>query len=160
MTAAKALMETCFLSYKNTETGLGADEIAFLATEHQRGKEFEMPEPNGFYVIDPEYALRPVESLFVLYRITGDPKYQEYAWTIAEAIEKHCKTQFGYSALANVMDSTEGLTDYMPSHFLAETLKYLYLVFSPPDQGSLDEYLFTTQGHLIQYSRATIKEEM
>lgn len=59
MAAAQALMETCFLSYRNSETGLGADEIAFLATEHRRGKEFEMPMPRGFYVIDPEYVLRP-----------------------------------------------------------------------------------------------------
>ncbi|KAG0087091.1 hypothetical protein BGZ92_007605 [Podila epicladia] len=142
MAAAQALMETCFLSYKNSETGLGADEIAFLTTEHQHGKEFEMPLPNGFYVIDPEYVLRP-----------GNIKYQEYAWTIVEAIEKNCKTQFGYSALANVMDASEGMTDLMPSHFLAETLKYLYLIFSPPDQVSLDEYLFTTQGHLMRFSQ-------
>lgn len=66
MTIAQALMETCVLSYKSSETGLGADEIAFLATEHRRGKEFEMPMPSGFmpmpsgfYLIDPEYVLRP-----------------------------------------------------------------------------------------------------
>ncbi|KAF9314260.1 hypothetical protein BG003_004352 [Podila horticola] len=155
MAAAQALMETCFLSYRNSETGLGADEIAFLATEHRRGKEFEMPMPRGFYVIDPEYVLRPetVESLFFLYRTTGNIKYQEYAWSIVEAIEKNCKTQFGYSALANVMDASEGMTDHMPSHFLAETLKYLYLIFSPPEQVSLNEYLFTTQGHLVRISR-------
>jgi len=64
MAVAQALMETCVLSYKNSETGLGADEIAFLATEHQRGKEFEMPMPSGFYVIDPEYVLRPGKGPF------------------------------------------------------------------------------------------------
>ncbi|KAF9387129.1 hypothetical protein CPC16_007212 [Podila verticillata] len=155
MAIAQALMETCVLSYKNSETGLGADEIAFLATEHRRGKEFEMPMPSGFYLIDPEYVLRPetVESLFILYRTTGNIKYQEYAWSIVEAIEKNCKTQFAYSALANVMDASEGMTDHMPSHFVAETLKYLYLIFSPPEQVSLDEYLFTTQGHLVRFSK-------
>lgn len=94
-----------------------------------------------------------MESLFFLYRTTGNIKYQEYAWSIVEAIEKNCKTQFGYSALANVMDASEGMTDHMPSHFLAETLKYLYLIFSPPEQVSLNEYLFTTQGHLVRISR-------
>lgn len=63
MAVAQALMETCVLSYKNSETGLGADEIAFLATEHRRGKEFEMPMPSGFYLIDPEYVLRPGNGL-------------------------------------------------------------------------------------------------
>lgn len=37
------------------------------------------------------------------------------------------------------------------SHFLAQTLKYLYLIFSPPELASLDEYLFTTEGHLMSY---------
>jgi mannosyl-oligosaccharide alpha-1,2-mannosidase len=98
-------------------------------------------------------TVETVESLFILYRTTGNTKYQEHAWSIVQAIEKSCKTQFGYSALANVMDASEGMTDHMPSHFVAETLKYLYLIFSPPEQVSLDEYLFNTQGHLIRFSK-------
>ncbi|KAF9286556.1 hypothetical protein BGZ68_002799 [Mortierella alpina] len=153
MAVARGLMETCYLSYRNSATGLGADEIAFLGTELSQGKEFEMPHPSGFYVIDPEYGLRPetIESLFVMYRITGDGKYQDYAWSIAQAIEKNCKTKIGYSTLANVMDASEGMTDRMPSYFLGQTLKYLYLIFSPPALASLDEYVFTTEGHLLKF---------
>ncbi|KAF8977088.1 Mannosyl-oligosaccharide 1,2-alpha-mannosidase IB [Entomortierella lignicola] len=153
MTTARGLMETCYLSYKNSATGLGADEIGFLGAEFSNGLMFEMPSPSGFYVIDPEYGLRPetVESLFILYRITGDPRYQDYAWKIAQSIEKNCRTRYGYSTLANVMDASDGMTDKMPSHFLAQTLKYLYLIFSSPDVASLDDYLFTTEGHLIKY---------
>ena len=33
------------------------------------------------------------------------------------------------------------------SFFLAETLKYLYLLFSPPDLISLDTYVFNTEAH-------------
>ncbi|KAG0301129.1 maturation of Asn-linked oligosaccharides protein [Dissophora globulifera] len=153
MIAARGLMETCYLSYKNSATGLGADEIAFLGSEYSKGHEFEMLPRSGFYIIDPEYNLRPetVESLFILYRITGDAKYQDYAWEIVQAIERNCKTKTGYSTLANVMDTSEGMTGRMPSHFLAQTLKYLYLIFSPPEVASLDNYLFTTEGHLFKY---------
>ncbi|KAF9094567.1 hypothetical protein BGX27_001407 [Mortierella sp. AM989] len=153
MAVARGLMETCYLSYKNSVTGLGADEIGFLGTEFSKGAVFEMPQTSGFYVIDPEYDLRPetIESLFILYRITGDAMYQDYAWEIAQAIEKNCRTRFGYSTLANVMDASEGMKDRMPSHFLAQTLKYLYLIFSPPDLASLDDYIFTTEGHLVKY---------
>ncbi|KAF9354260.1 hypothetical protein BGX26_007920 [Mortierella sp. AD094] len=153
MAAARGLMETCYLSYKNSMTGLGADEFGFLGAEFSKGSVFEMPQPSGFYVIDPEYGLRPetLESLFILYRITGDARYQDYAWEIAQAIESNCRTKFGYSTLANVMDASEGMTDRMPSHFLGQTLKYLYLIFSPPDLASLDDYLFTTEGHLAKY---------
>ena len=51
-----------------------------------------------------EYFLRPetVESLFIMYRITGDPLYQEYGWMIYEAIEKHCKTDIAYAAIRDV----------------------------------------------------------
>ncbi|KAF9286448.1 hypothetical protein BGZ88_009087 [Linnemannia elongata] len=154
LTAARGLIETCFMSYRNSATGLGADEIAFLRPEFSKGKEFEMlPRGAGFYLIDPEYALRPetVESLFILYRVTGEEKYQEYAWEIVQAIEKHCRTKDGYSGLVNVMDGSEGLTNTMPSHFLSQTLKYLFLIFDDPEITSLDDYIFNTEGHLIKY---------
>jgi mannosyl-oligosaccharide alpha-1,2-mannosidase len=37
-----------------------------------------------------------------LYRITGDPKYQEYGWEIFEAIEKYCKTPTAYTSIRSV----------------------------------------------------------
>ena len=30
---------------------------------------------------------------------------------------------------------------------MAETLKYLYLIFSPPDTISLDDYVLNTEAH-------------
>ncbi|KAG0236952.1 Endoplasmic reticulum mannosyl-oligosaccharide 1,2-alpha-mannosidase [Actinomortierella wolfii] len=138
MAVARGLMETCYQNYASSSTGLGAEEIAFLATPFQHGKEFERPKPQDFYVLSAGYELRAetVESLFVLYRTTGNPKYQDYAWNIALAIEKECKTSYGYSTLMSASDSLGGMTDYMPS---------------PPDIASLDKVLFTTQGHLIPY---------
>lgn len=68
-------------------------------------------------------VLETLESIFIMYRITGDPKYQvcyscvlesllsarsvtiirysvkEYGWEIFQAIEKYCKTSSGYSAI-------------------------------------------------------------
>ena len=32
-----------------------------------------------------------VESMFVLWRMTKDPKYREWGWQIFEAFEKHTK---------------------------------------------------------------------
>lgn len=61
------------MSYRNSATGLGADEIAFLRPEFSKGKEFEMlPRGAGFYLIDPEYALRPGKpKTFFLINISG-----------------------------------------------------------------------------------------
>lgn len=38
----------------------------------------------------------------------------------------------------------------MQSFFLAETLKYLYLLFSPPSVIPLDEWVFNTEAHPIR----------
>ena len=44
-----------------------------------------------------------IESLFIAYRLTGDPRYREYGWSIFEAIEKHCRIESGgYASILNV----------------------------------------------------------
>lgn len=42
------------------------------------------------------------------------------------------------------------LTDILQSFWLAETLKYFYLIFSPPDLISLDDYVFNTEAHPLK----------
>ena len=88
-----------------------------------------------------------IESLFVLYRVTGDPVYQEWGWEIFEAIEMHCKTPTAYSGLTDVTKVPPPHSDSMQSFFLAETLKYLYLLFGPTDVIPLDAYVFNTEAH-------------
>ena len=112
-----------------------------------------------------KYILRPetVESVFVLYRVTGDEKYREIGWKIFEALNKQCRTPSAYSGLKNVNHKAEQVkptarlqhlppdptnwNDSMESFFLAETLKYLYLLFSPTDVIPLDRYVFNTEAH-------------
>ena len=44
-----------------------------------------------------------VESLFIAYRLTGDPRYRAYGWSIFQAIEKHCRIESGgYASVLNV----------------------------------------------------------
>ena len=38
----------------------------------------------------------------------------------------------------------------MPSFFLAETLKYLYLIFAPEKTIDLDRIVFTTEAHPLK----------
>ncbi|KAI9254303.1 glycoside hydrolase [Sporodiniella umbellata] len=112
-----------------------------------------IPIPEGMSARDRRYLLRPetVESLYILYRVTGDPRYQEYGWEIFQAIEKFCKTPVAYAAIRNVnlANNTHQLNqmDKMESFLFAETFKYLYLLFSPTDLISLDKFVFTTEAH-------------
>lgn len=96
-----------------------------------------------------EFLLRPetVESLFILSRITGQTKWKDAAWKIFIAIEKYCRTNVSYSGIRNVNSQSPELSGRLESWFLAETLKYLYLIFSPNDVISLDDWVFNTEAH-------------
>ena len=83
-----------------------------------------------------------------MWRTTHDEKYRDWAWKTFLAIEKYCKTPGGYAGLQNVDSTSKGNNDDLQqSFFLAETLKYLYLIFSDDDVISIDEYVFNTEAH-------------
>ena len=50
------------------------------------------------------YILRPetVESYFLMWRLTKDPKYREWGWEMVQALDTHCKSEAGYSGIRNV----------------------------------------------------------
>ncbi|EEY21257.1 endoplasmic reticulum mannosyl-oligosaccharide 1,2-alpha-mannosidase [Verticillium alfalfae VaMs.102] len=108
------------------------------------------PAPRGHWrVDDPRYLLRPeaVESLFVLYRVTGEAELQDMAWDMWQAIEKATATDGAFAAVRDVTAETPEQADEMESFFLAETLKYFYLLFSDPNFMSLDDWVFNTEAH-------------
>ena len=86
------------------------------------------------------------ESYFVLYRLTKEQKYREYAWELARAIHKHCRTKNGYAQVRDVMEMPTTKEDSQPPVFLSATLKYLYLTFAPDDLLPLDQWVFNTDG--------------
>jgi mannosyl-oligosaccharide alpha-1,2-mannosidase len=53
---------------------------------------------------DPRYILRPeaIESLFVLYRITGQEDLRDMAWTMFESIMEGTKTPYANAAIKDV----------------------------------------------------------
>ena len=94
--------------------------------------------------------LRPetVESLFTLYRVTGDSVYQDWGWEITRALERHCRVgSGGYTTLRNVHTAHPTKTNKMESFFLAETLKYLFLLFADNNLLPLDRWVFNTEAH-------------
>ncbi|OSD04709.1 glycoside hydrolase family 47 protein [Trametes coccinea BRFM310] len=95
------------------------------------------------------YLLRPetVESFYIMWRTTGDEAWRERGWAVFQAIEKEAKTPSGYASLVSVEKSPPTLKDEMPSFFTAETLKYLYLLFSDEELIPLDRWVFNTEAH-------------
>ena len=97
-------------------------------------------------VLYPGYPLRPeiIESTYYLHHYTRDPVYLEMGKTFLDDLVKHCRTEAGYASLASVL--TKEKHDRMPSFFLAETLKYLYLLFAP-DALDFEKVVFNTEAH-------------
>ena len=111
----------------------------------QYGIEPEVIDYKTMQVKYPGYQLRPeiIESAYYLYRYTRDPKYLRMGRVFFSAIINECRTDAGYTTLKSVITREKG--DLMPSYFLAETLKYLYLLFT--DSDLLDRAVFNTEAH-------------
>jgi len=66
-----------------------------------------------------------------------------------ESITNSTSTKYGHSAIFDVTsprNETQQI-DEMESFWLAETLKYFYLLYSTPDVISLDEWVLNTEAH-------------
>lgn len=86
-----------------------------------------------------------------LYRATGDPYLLEVGEDILKSIQYSAKTSCGYATIKNVRDHRK--QDTMESFFLAETTKYLYLLFDPDNflnsDGGYGTVLETQNGECI-----------
>ncbi|KAG6861017.1 hypothetical protein C0995_004870 [Termitomyces sp. Mi166 len=168
--AAAGLAYTCYIVYADQESGLGPDKVGMnqgtrwvdkLATwetagrvgvppglkeegpiKERKGRDYNLNR-SGSYFLRPE----TVESLYIMWKTTGEEKWRERGYKIFAAIERHAKTRYGYTSVAHVdMDPVRSLDD-MPSFFLAETLKYLFLLFDGGDHYPFSKWVFNTEAH-------------
>lgn len=135
----EGLTNTCHESYVRTYTRLGPE--AFRFNDGVEAKALKSQEK--YYILRPE----TFESYFVMWRLTHDQKYRDWGWDAVQALEKHCRTPNGYSGLKNVYLTEPQKDDVQQSFFLAETLKYLYLLFSDDSLLPLDDWVFNTEAH-------------
>ncbi|KAF3031673.1 hypothetical protein E8E12_001739 [Didymella heteroderae] len=147
----RKISEGCAWTYKNAPNGIMPEVFSMTACSALSACEYTaQPGSSPFSEVgDGRYVLRPeaIESIFYMYRITGDAKYQDIAWEMFEAVNNHTQTDFGNAAISNVMETPVNTYDSMESFWLAETLKYLYLVFTDPDEISLDDFVLNTEAH-------------
>lgn len=73
--------------------------------------------PGMTKIKDARYILRPeaIESVFVLYRITGDQTLQDKAWEMFQSIDAATRTDIAYAALKDVSKPDLGHLDTMES---------------------------------------------
>ncbi|KAF5593834.1 class I alpha-mannosidase 1B [Fusarium pseudoanthophilum] len=163
------LSESYYEVYRQSPSGIGPELFRWIDDGRQplaKASSKRLPAPkwqsfydkSGYYHTNAEYILRPetIESLYYAYRATGDRKYQDWAWEAFEALNSMCKVEGGYTGLKSVMktkdDKTRKFVDKMESFWLAETLKYLYLMFAEDSElqvrsdGKM-KYVLNTEAH-------------
>jgi len=131
------ITRTCYEMYHRTATGIAPELVRF-----EGDNDFTM-HSSRHYLLRPE----TVEAFFVLWRTTHDQKYRDWGWEVFQAINKHCRTTYGFSGIRDVNSPNPTHDNLQQSFFLAETLKYLYLLFSEDSLIPLDKYVFNTEAH-------------
>ena len=105
------------------------------------------PHPSLVY-----YVLRPelMESTYMLYAATRDEEFVSLGSKLLKTLNERNRAVCGFAGIANVQ--TGQLIDKMESFFLAETVKYLYLLFSSREleyDSVLDQYVISTEAHFL-----------
>jgi mannosidase alpha-like ER degradation enhancer 2 len=124
-------------------------QLSCLRMWQLRGIEPEVIDYRTMAIRSAGYQLRPeiIESAWYLRRATGDPAYLAMGKLFLDALLAHTRAGDGFTVLTSVESMAQG--DLMPSYFLAETLKYLYLIFAPDDAVDR-EVVFTTEAHPLR----------
>ncbi len=134
-----------------------------------------------FFLLFRIIFFRPdlVESIFVLWRQTGDEQYRAKAWQMTQAIQKYLKRRRRRRYSKRGGDSFEALASYhqdssfssgredsssiissLPSptatrNLLGATLKYLYLVFADPETTlPLERWVFNAAGQPLPINQS------
>merc|ERR550539_227030 len=139
MNIAKGITNTCHESYDRTDTKLGPEAFRFSEAVEARA----LKQNERYYILRPE----TFESYFILWRLTHDQKYRDWGWEAVQALDKVCKAPGGYTGVKNAYQIDSPKDDVQQSFFLAESLKYLYLLFSDDHLISLDEWVLNTEAH-------------
>jgi len=170
---ARELTKTCWGMYKAAATGLAPeithfelDDIPHMETDGRRASavvDWDDGMVDGTlwkldFIINPQDAhnlQRPetVETLFYMWRITGDLIYREWGWEMFRSFMEYTAAdasggaEAGFTSLSNANKLPPDMKDNMESFWLAETLKYFYLLFSDVNVLPLDTVVFNTEAH-------------
>ncbi|GAA6044143.1 hypothetical protein JCM8097_002794 [Rhodosporidiobolus ruineniae] len=161
MDTAIAFTKACTWAYDGTRTGLAPETMELWAEGNpHRFKSVRLEDgsvaktvrgdPPGAYASDNRHISRPetAESVWYMYRLTGDRKYQDIAWRMFTSWVAATINKGGFSHIDDVnVDRPTQDDGGIESFVYAETLKYYFLIFSPPDFMSLDDWVFSTEAH-------------
>lgn len=112
-------------------------------------------------------APEAVESWYYAYQATGDQYWRDVGWAYVLAQNKTLRVGSGFASINNVLDPTGGGSrSFMASFFLAEVLKYQYLIQTekkgewdvlsgtPGSKNLTNFFVYNTECHPIRVTAA------
>lgn len=149
LTLAEGLIASCMGAYRQSE-----GKLANLWMQVSAGHVSSVPasslEKDG---IDLDANWRIFESLMYMNRLTGDPKYRDFAWELFELFATNFQLPLLKSTSPQVLQSSPPMTtairDYttLEMRFLTNVLKFLFLTFSDADVFPIDSTVWNSEGH-------------
>ncbi|OQR91164.1 mannosyl-oligosaccharide alpha-1,2-mannosidase [Achlya hypogyna] len=173
---AEELARTCYMMYHQVPSGLAPEEVYFAVDGEDQAAPvnakqfkhnnrdfasiyeaadffFDVNGPTNVNVLRPE----TVESLALLYHVTQNDMYRDMGREIFNAFENHARiASGGYASVHRLhLEQPRSTHGIMESFFLAETLKYLYLLFADSSAVTpvLQNYVFNTEAHPFPIAR-------
>ncbi|EME41689.1 glycoside hydrolase family 47 protein [Dothistroma septosporum NZE10] len=151
------LVDSCEDIYAQTLTGIGPESFAWNTTSLP-ANQTEFYNKAGFWITSGQYVLRPevIESFYYAYRVTGDRKYQDYAWSAIQAINATTRVGSGFSSINDVNEAGGGgFMNFQESFWFAEVMKYSYLIHAEDAEWQVDyegknQFVFNTESHPLK----------
>ena len=144
MQLARELMQTCWGMYKYMATGLAA-EITYFNIANPPPPASAPHNPPADFDADPDAEWRKdytvkandvhnlqrpetVESLFYMWRITGDVRYREWGWEMFKSFVQYTAVgdNGGFTSLSNANVIPPRVKDNMESFWLVSPLPYTH----------------------------------
>lgn len=127
------LVDSCYQTYRTTMTGIGPEAFSW-DEKRVPADQLDFYNKNGFWITSGAYILRPevLESIYYAYRLTRNPKYQDWAWDAFVNINQTARVPSGFAGLGNVNAKGGGdKINNQESFFFAEVMKYAYMIHAP-----------------------------
>jgi mannosyl-oligosaccharide alpha-1,2-mannosidase len=145
MQLARELMQTCWGMYKYMATGLAAEITYFNIADPPLPESSPHHAPSGFdedaeadwrkdfsvHTMDVHNLQRPesVESLFYMWRITGEVKYREWGWEMFKSFMNYTAVPDGggFTSLSDANKIPPVMRDNMESFWLVSLVTHLHV---------------------------------
>ncbi|KFM22865.1 Mannosyl-oligosaccharide 1,2-alpha-mannosidase MNS1 [Auxenochlorella protothecoides] len=142
MAVAAGVTETCWHMYDRQASGLSPEIVTFRAGGAMR-------DGGAYNLLRPE----AVEAFWYMWRVTRDWKYRDWGWAVFQTMQRHGRKEAGFSGVKDVREAEPTPDDTQQSFVLAETFKYLWLLFSEDTSFDFETTVLNTEAHPLKVVR-------